>query len=487
MTRKFLIVGLDGLRPDLVRPDLTPNLARLREEGAVLGRHRSIFPSESFPAWVSITTGCQPSEHGIVANDFWDPALMPQDVLAAGRPENVDLTIDRPLGAKPAANPVIQVPGLAEILAQHGLTMAVISGSLGGSRLWNPNPQKLGSFVLCCESPETSVPQQQITRVINKLGSPPPRRAPDCDRLTYQTRVFLEYVWPELTPDITLLWFDEPDESSHKFGVYAHNTLDALRLADEKVGLLMDWQRAQEDCQLIVLSDHGHVQQAADRTIDVLQSLQSAGFKVSSAPSDYGDILLLPGHVGQIYIRNHSRVSLSSIVKHLAEQPWCGSMLAKGPNGPDGCLPASYLKANHARSADLIYTLNSFGQGATETRCWHEAATGKPAGYHGGLHPFEMSCIGIFLGNAFRRNHTSDLYSGLTDIAPTILAALAIRVPDSMTGRILHEVISTDETSPPGSPEVFLHSAALGDYRQFLRTASVDGTFYVDCGWRDLP
>lgn len=487
MTRKFLIVGLDGLRPDLVRPDLTPNLARLCEEGAVLGRHRSIFPSESFPAWVSITTGCQPSEHGIVANDFWDPTLMPQAVLAAGRPENVDLTIDRHLRSKSAANSVIQVPGLAEVIARHGLTMAVISGSLGGSRLWNATPEKLGSFVFCCESPKTSVPQGQIAQVIRKLGSPPPRKAPDSDRLTYQTRLFLEYVWPELTPDISLLWFDEPDESSHKFGVCGHNTLEALRLADEKVGLLMEWQRAHEDCQLIVLSDHGHLQQAADRTIDVLDSLRSAGFNVSSAPADHSDILLLPGHVGQLYIRNPSRVSLSSIVKFLTSQPWCGSMLAKDGNVPEGCLPASYLKANHPRSADLIYTLNSCGQNPTETRCWHEAATGKPAGYHGGLHPLEMSCIGIFLGNAFRRNHTSDLYSGLADIAPTILTALSVKVPGSMTGRILHEIIRADEAAPLRSPEVSVHSAALGDYRQFLRTASVDGTSYVDCGWRDLP
>ncbi|MCK1697524.1 hypothetical protein [Bradyrhizobium sp. 144] len=39
---RVLIVLFDGLRPDLVKPSLTPNLVRLQRRGAVLARQRTV-------------------------------------------------------------------------------------------------------------------------------------------------------------------------------------------------------------------------------------------------------------------------------------------------------------------------------------------------------------------------------------------------------------------------------------------------------------
>ena len=44
---KFLIASLDGLRPDLIGPDLTPNIARLQGAGITLSSHRTVYPSET--------------------------------------------------------------------------------------------------------------------------------------------------------------------------------------------------------------------------------------------------------------------------------------------------------------------------------------------------------------------------------------------------------------------------------------------------------
>lgn len=68
---RVLIVLFDGLRPDLVKPSLTPNLVRLQRGGAVLSRQRTVYPSETRIALTSLVTGATPDRHGIVGISIW--------------------------------------------------------------------------------------------------------------------------------------------------------------------------------------------------------------------------------------------------------------------------------------------------------------------------------------------------------------------------------------------------------------------------------
>ncbi|MDF0498948.1 alkaline phosphatase family protein [Bradyrhizobium yuanmingense] len=72
---RVLIVLFDGLRPDLVKPSLTPNLVRLQRRGAVLARQRTVYPSETRIALTSLVTGATPDRHGIVENSYSRPAV----------------------------------------------------------------------------------------------------------------------------------------------------------------------------------------------------------------------------------------------------------------------------------------------------------------------------------------------------------------------------------------------------------------------------
>lgn len=75
MTKKLLILGLDGMDPDLTRDHLQrgimPNLEEFIRRGAaredlhMLGSHPTITP----PMWTTLCTGAQPYTHGIT--DFW--------------------------------------------------------------------------------------------------------------------------------------------------------------------------------------------------------------------------------------------------------------------------------------------------------------------------------------------------------------------------------------------------------------------------------
>ena len=66
--RKLIILGLDGLEPDLVEKYLEdgkmPNLAALREQGRY-SRLRTTFPPLSPVAWATFATGSNPGKHNL--------------------------------------------------------------------------------------------------------------------------------------------------------------------------------------------------------------------------------------------------------------------------------------------------------------------------------------------------------------------------------------------------------------------------------------
>ena len=65
--RRILVIGIDGMDWPVLEPLLPdlPNIREIAERGAA-GEMRSIFPPDSIPSWVSIFTGLDPSEHGIL-------------------------------------------------------------------------------------------------------------------------------------------------------------------------------------------------------------------------------------------------------------------------------------------------------------------------------------------------------------------------------------------------------------------------------------
>lgn len=67
MVRKLIILGIDGMDWDVIdryKKEL-PNLYGLMEQNN-FPRLRSVFPADTTPAWSTIYTGLDPSEHGII-------------------------------------------------------------------------------------------------------------------------------------------------------------------------------------------------------------------------------------------------------------------------------------------------------------------------------------------------------------------------------------------------------------------------------------
>ncbi|KAJ2917003.1 hypothetical protein MD484_g3388, partial [Candolleomyces efflorescens] len=73
--RTVVLVSIDGLRADYLDRGLTPHLLDISKKGLRAKSMRPIFPTLTFPNHWALMTGLYAESHGIVANNFWDPAM----------------------------------------------------------------------------------------------------------------------------------------------------------------------------------------------------------------------------------------------------------------------------------------------------------------------------------------------------------------------------------------------------------------------------
>ena len=108
--KRILIVIFDALRPDMVTPQLMPNLCRFREKGVFWPKMHSTFPTKNRVNQTAVITGCYPERHGIVGNRFVDPVPAPGRLFDTGV-ESQLREGDKNLGGK-----LLEVPSLGELL-----------------------------------------------------------------------------------------------------------------------------------------------------------------------------------------------------------------------------------------------------------------------------------------------------------------------------------------------------------------------------------
>jgi phosphonoacetate hydrolase len=442
MTR-CIMVALDGLRPDMVSPEATPQIAALTTRGTRFAQARSVFPSETRAATPSLITGCRPGGHGMVANTLYDALLAPNRLL---RTKDV---ADLMVLANGQESP-LQRPSLGERLAARGMSFALVSaGTQGAAQLLHPAAERLASFRWNV-SDRSSV---TAAMVHDRLGPTPPHSVPATPRVEHAGRVLLEIVLPEIKPDVALIWMSEPDISFHWGGLRCAHAREALRDADALVGRIVAWRDAQPDAAeiaIIVLSDHGHVTGRGKRSL--VQDLRQAGFRSGTGMVDDVDVVVAPAAAPGIWLRDVSMAP--QIADWLSEQAWAGPLLARNPGilSPGTSFPLAALGSAHSRSADLVLTfvgneaLDEWGLPGTAPFDAPDVPEG--GGMHGGLHRSELATLLVMQGGPFRTGVVAEQPADLTDIAPTILHMLGID-HDGMEGRPLLGAFEAAADAPP--------------------------------------
>ncbi|MVT54719.1 alkaline phosphatase family protein [Bradyrhizobium yuanmingense] len=480
---RVLIALFDGLRPDLVKPSLTPNLIRLQRRGAVLTRQRTVYPSETRIALTSLITGATPDRHGIVGNQYLDrhlPAPRLVDTSNARLIEDLDAASEGHL---------LGVPSLGEILAANGRTLSVLaSNSAGATRLLNHKARKLGQVTLSGHFPYIATSAQMLRQVESLLGptpATPPPGTPDLASQAFLTSAFLDVIWPQIRPDVTILSFGEPDNSSHVSGTGARRTLEAISFVDRQFGRVLDWWEAEgvyQGVHLIAASDHGHV--TVHGRADLFETLGAVGLRCGPAPATGIDAIVIPGQVGAIYLAEPSQSVIRRAVGAMIERPWCGPVFTAG-GAVNGIAPGSFARqlvfADHARSADILFSFRSDGGLDPFGLIGRSWSADGPVGFgvHGGLHAKEMSSVGILAGPLVKDGFVSKVPSNICDFAPSVLGLLGISRPATMTGRALTEVFIDEEGDVPRTIEK-VYETKSGAYHQHLRRVQVGDAVYLD-------
>lgn len=434
---RILIVVFDALRPEFVTPDLMPNLHAFATGGVWYRNSHAAFFTETRVNQSVVTTGCMPARHGIVANKFFAPEVMPDRVLDTGDDRLLEMAFANVQGR------LLDVPTLGERLMEHGVRYASFSaGTSGGGRLINHSAARDGTFRFAMRRQEAACPPDAYDSLVARIGPMPEYGLPATQWISWAVDAYLDYVETVIRPDVMLLWLCEPDETFHKLGIGAPEALKTIRHADAEFGrILARHAGALESGELniIAMSDHGQITLAGE-PLDLVARLREAGFAAGAQPDAGVDFVVVPGNAAGIWAADGDEAAIDRLVSWLRARDWCGPLFTK--SGCAGTLTLDHLGLDHARAPDIAMafksddTKNAFGRHG-QTR--HDAPYPVGGGCHGGLSRYELHNFLSLGGQAFRTRTTLDVPAGNVDITPTVLALLGCNVPAGFDGRALTE------------------------------------------------
>lgn len=478
--RRVLIVSFDALRPDMVTPELMPNLTRFAASGVRFANNRSTYPTETRVNQTALVTGASPSRHGIVGNQFMDLVASPDALFNTGD-ETALSAGDKRLGGR-----LVDTPVLSEILAEAGLDLAVVSaGTPGGCRILNHKAEGQGAFRLALMRPDASVPADRVAAAIERVGPIPKHRIPSLEWLTYTTDLYLKYIEPEQSPAVTILWYCEPDNSYHYKGIGTPDNLAAIRTVDAEFGRILDWRKAEgleETLQIVTLSDHGQIT-VSSGALNVAEKLTEAGFSVGNTVGGDQDAVLSLASAGGLYVRGSDPDLIAQMVAWLQAQPWCGPVFTRDGGA---ALTHEQIGIAHRRAPDIGFVVASDDavneQGLTGSSL-QDSAYPVGGGLHGGMNPKELHNWLALGGSAFAARQIVERPSGIIDILPTVLHLLDIAAPETVEGRVLVEALAGGNAQPPVTTTETYSSEPAKGYQAHVAVSRVGSTRYLDRAW----
>jgi len=481
---RILIIVFDGLRPDLVTPERMPSLSKFIAIGTRFVNSSCVFPSETRVNSAALGAGSHPSVTGLVANKLYDPAVFDNRIMDTGMLKHVEQAEAVYSGR------FVTTTTLGDELANHGLDFVVLSsGSAGATRMANPRATINNQISLCMQDWQTSTPSDFAAEIFERFEPIEKIGFPSSSLIEQQTTMFIEGVFPARCPDVSLIWFNEPDWTPHHRGMGSPEADAALFSLDRQFKRLREWSESdasEGDVQIVAVSDHGHI--TAHIEIDLKGEFDRAGFEFRPDSEGGSPFVASLGNISTVWLRDGSVRSLHTLVEWLLDQPWCGLVSSKGGDENIGSVPGTFdhalLLNDHARSPDLFFTLSSDqekNRAGIAGSGFFFADIPEGGSFHGGLNRREMTNLLALGGSKIREKTTCDFPAGIIDVAPTVLNILGLRPSNAMTGRVLHEAFRDGKT-PLREPIHRKVTVEAGSKRSIVRVAEFGGAKYVLSG-----
>jgi len=225
-----ILLSWDGMRHDGPDRAGAPALERIRREGARAERLLPVFPSNTFPAHVSLATGTYPDRHGIVDNVFLDRGRGPF------RKSDDASWID----AEP----------LWIAAERQGVPTAVFFW-VGSATDWRGQR-----------------PRYRVTPFDSGVGE---------ERKVEQILGWLDLPEAE-RPRLVMAWWHGADATGHAYGPDASSVRDALREQASHLARLLegiDARKRWSETTLLLVSDHGMTNVVGE--VALRQRVEAAG------------------------------------------------------------------------------------------------------------------------------------------------------------------------------------------------------------------
>ena len=484
--RHVVVLGLDGVRPAAIGSQDAPNLHRLMREGAAMRRHISVFPSETRVNLASLVTGASPAGHGTAANGFLLDGVDGCVAIDPGSPGDA--------GRLARDGGTLLAETVADRLARAGRRLAILStGSRGSFGLLTAGKANGAIVAYNPRFVEDARPSDFGARLASRYGAGP--STPDEVLSSAVVDAFIEEVWPETRPAVSIIWLAETDNALHyRGGPGSPGARQALANVDALLGRLLDWRAAQADASeidLMIVSDHGHV--TMTEAISAVDALNESGVRAGVMLGPDVDIAVRPGRTIGLWTRGGDIRALTRAMDALAERPWFGAAFSAPAEWGDalGRVPYTFSQtlvgAGGRRAPHLQIALsasddtNGFGVPGVGPVDPGTMGLRPGCGMHGGLHETEMRCLCIAHGAAFKAGIASSLPSSTQDIAPTAFRALGLAADgDRFEGRALTEILATTGDGGDLDTASKDHALDLAGRRFTLRQRFVEGRSYLD-------
>jgi arylsulfatase A-like enzyme len=485
---RVVVVVWDGMRPDFISPETTPNLARLAADGVFFAHHHPVYLSATEVNGTALATGAYPAHGGVIANTDYRPAIDPQKSVGIEIPAVVRK------GDEVSGGHYLERPTVAEILHARGLA-TVIAGSkqvaLLHDRAVRPATPGISPVLYMGET----LPVTLAPALVQALGPFPPGSARDdkIERDAWTTRALLGPLWKDGVPAYSLLWLAEPDSSQHISGPGSTQSLEAIRSSDTNLGLVLaelDRRSLRATTDVFVVSDHGF--STISRKVDVAVELSIAGFQAKrAAPGGLqkGEVLVVGnGDSTLCFVGGQDADVLRRLTVFLQTQDWVGVIFARSP--AEGTFPLAEAHIDSSQAPDLVVSLRwnhgKSANGAPGLQTTDLSPTNPKLGNHASLSAYDMHNTLVAAGPDIRRGVTDTLPSANTDVAPTVLWLLGLKSEAAkMDGRVLSEALTVD-APPLKSFELKRLTARRdingGTWTQYLQVAEVNGVRYLDEG-----
>ena len=489
-----MLVVWDGMRPDFIREDLTPNAAALAKSGTFFANNHSTYITSTEVNGAVLATGMKPHNTGVIANREYRPEV---NLI---RPVDMQYPWFVRVGDATNEGHWLLVPTIAETVRKAGFTAAVAgtkSVALLHDRAFDRTQYNSAPIVFEGQA-YPKVFEEALVKSLGKWPDYPKTVAPNTAQNLWTTRAMLEHEWKDGVPKFSVLWLGDPDFTQHLTSPGHAAALDAIHDSDTHLGMVLGEltrRGVREKMDVFLVSDHGF--STVERAVDFTAKLRAQGVKAKApfrAVAQFkqtpqpGEVLSISvGASTLIYVVNHDAAIVAGIVEWLQENDFVGVIFTR--RGLPGTFKLSDAWMDSPTPPDIVFSFTSSDHKNKAGIPGSLASEGRPAGSgtHASLSRFDIHNTLIAAGPDIRAGFRDELPSGNVDVAPTIYHCLGIAPPLPLDGRVLTEALlgAKDEMQKPVTKRIEATRDLPGgrQWKQWLEFTTLGNKTYLDEGY----